>query len=264
MPTTTVNGTSIFYCEFGDADRPTLVLVHGLYGESSSLTSLAERFAARFHVIVPDAIGHGRSEHPASFTLEDQGRMLNALPAAVGIEPGALVGISMGSYLSAQAAVLAPSLWSHLVLVVGKAQGVTSSVAAYAARVGLDLSGVTQEEMVALLSDAMWSPATSEDRRAAITADRNADGVVLTADERVAVERSLAGFDLRLGLPAIATPTLVLSGRSDGLNPPEAGEEVASLIPDARFEVYEESGHMLPWEEQDRFVEDVTGFIVGS
>lgn len=154
MPTATVNGTSIFYRQFGDAERPTLVLVHGLYGESSSLTGLAERFASRFNVIVPDAIGHGRSEHPASFTLEDQGRMLNALPAAIGIEPGALVGISMGSYLSGQAAVLAPSLWSHLVLVVGKAQGVTSSVAAYAARVGLDLSGATQEEMVALMSDA--------------------------------------------------------------------------------------------------------------
>lgn len=86
---------------------------------------------------------------------------------------------------------------------------------------------------------------------------------MLTADERVAVERSLAGFDLRPALPSIVTPTLVLSGRSDGLNPPEAGEEVASLIPGARFEVYEASGHMLPWEEQDRFVEDVTGSILG-
>lgn len=262
MPTITVDGTPIFYRELGAADLPTLVLVHGLYGDSTSVIPPAERLAARFHVIAPDAIGHGQSAHPASFTLEDQGRMLNALPAALGIEPGALVGISMGAYLSGQAAVLKPALWSHLVLVVAKAHGLTSSVSAYAERVGFDLEGATPEQMLELMTGALWSPSTPAERRAEIMAQQNA-GVVLTTAERAAVERSLAGFDLRPSLPAIRTPTLVLSGRSDGLNPPEAGEELAGLIPGARFEVYEQAGHMLPYEQEAKFVEDVTHFVLG-
>ena len=35
------------------------------------------------------------------------------------------------------------------------------------------------------------------------------------------------GHDTLDRLPGITAPTLVISGRSDGLNPPEAGEEVA-------------------------------------
>ncbi len=58
----------------------------------------------------------------------------------------------------------------------------------------------------------------------------------------------------------ITAPTLVISGRADGLNPPEAGYELAQGIPGAHFQVYEESGHMLTAEEQDRLVTDVFTF----
>ena len=54
-----------------------------------------------------------------------------------------------------------------------------------------------------------------------------------------------------------------VSGLADGLNPPQAGEELARGIPGARFEVYESSGHMLAAEEQDRLVSDVTTFVLG-
>ena len=84
----------------------------------------------------------------------------------------------------------------------------------------------------------------------------------LTPDERGAIERSLAGFDLRPQLPSITARTLVISGRADGLNTPEVGQEVADLIPGARFEVYEHSGHMLAFEEKDRLVADVTEMLL--
>lgn len=261
MPTVTINDTSVFYRTFGDAAAPPLVLVHGLYGDSSGTTPVAERLAAHFFVIAPDAIGHGRSEHPAHFTIEDQGRMLNALPAVLGVAADVLVGISMGAYLAAQAAVLKPALWRRLVLVVGKAQGVTSSSAAYAARRGVDLTTLDPEALLELMQEALWSPDTPAEQRAEIMAAQPIDeAVVLTAAEKAAVERSLAGFDLRPGLGAIATPTLVLSGRADGLNPPEAGAELARGISDARFDVYEHAGHMLPYEQPDRFAADVVAF----
>ena len=109
---------------------------------------------------------------------------------------------------------------------------------------------------------ALWSPETSQRRRDAIMAATPADQVVLTAAERATVERSLANFDLRPDLPKITAPTLVISGHADGLNPPESGEELASLIPGAVFTIYEESGHMLSAEQPDRLVADVTAFVL--
>ncbi len=134
----------------------------------------------------------------------------------------------MGSYVTAQAAILEPSRVSRLVLVVPKAHGTTSSSVAYAKRMGFDLATATPEETVALMAGALWSSDTSQQRRDEILAAAQSESqIVLTPEERAAVERSLAGFDLRPQLPSITAPTLVISGRADGLNPPEAGEELA-------------------------------------
>jgi 3-oxoadipate enol-lactonase len=238
-------------------------LVHGLYGDSSTLAPLADGLAERFRVIVVDAIGHGRSPRPAEFTLEDQGRALNALIADLGYDSAAVVGVSMGSYIAAQAAVLEPARISKLVLVVTKGQGVTSSTAAYAERHGFDLSHAAMEDAMAFLSGALWSPDTSQERREELLALQSGSVVELSAEERASIERSMAGFDLRPGLPSITATTLVVSGVADGLNPPEAGAEVAELIPGARFAVYEHSGHMLAFEETERLVADVTEHILG-
>ncbi|MCJ1712934.1 alpha/beta fold hydrolase [Curtobacterium sp. VKM Ac-2922] len=260
-PPIAASGSTVFHREFGDPAAPPLVLIHGLYGDSSSVVPVAEALARQFRVIAPDMLGHGRSSRPEHFTLADQGAAVNDLIAALGYDTAAVVGISMGSYVAAQAAILDPARTTHLVLVVSKAHGTTSSVAAYIARRGIDTRSVAPEELLQLIGGALWSPDTPQERRDAITGTPPAGQVILDDAERAAVERSLAGFDLRPDLPRITARTLVLSGGSDGLNPPAAGEELAALIPDATFRVYEHSGHMLTDEEPERFIADVTAFI---
>ncbi|NQX25828.1 alpha/beta hydrolase [Microbacteriaceae bacterium VKM Ac-2854] len=255
-----IHGASIHFDEYGDARNPLLILVHGLMGDGTTVAPLARRLAERFHVITPDALGHGRSARPDGFTLADQGAMLNGLVGALGDESAVFGGISMGSYLVAQAATLEPGRARRLVLIVGKAHGLTSSSAAFAASKGVDLSTLAPEEMLALMAEAVWSPDTSPERRAALLGAMNGEQVVLSRAEQAAVERSLAGFDLRPELASITAPTLVISGASDGLNPPERGRELAEHIPGARFEVYQHSGHMLAFEEEDRLVADIEAF----
>jgi 3-oxoadipate enol-lactonase len=257
MPFVTVQGNSVYYDEYGDAGSPLLVLVHGLMGDASTVANLAERLSSTFHVIAPDALGHGRSARPDGFTLADQGAMIDGLITELGAESATLVGISMGSYLVAQAAILEPARADALVLVVGKAHGTSSSSAAFAVSRGVDLTTLTPDELLAFMSEAVWSPDTPQSRRDELLQAMAGRQTPLTPAEQAAVERSLAGFDLRPGLASITAPTLVVSGASDGLNPPSAGRELADHIPGARFEVYEHSGHMLAFEEQDRLVDDI-------
>ena len=260
MPLIQTHEWTVHYDEFGAPDRPPLVLVHGLMSDASTVSGTAEALSGRFRVVAPDALGHGRSSRPESFTLEDQGRMIAGLIAGLGYSSAALMGISMGSYIAALAAILAPAAVSHLVLVVGKAHGTTSSVAAYAARKGHDLSAMDPESAMALMAGALWSSHTSQARRDEILA-RTVAREPLSADQQAIVERSLAGFDLRPRLGAVTARTLVISGADDGLNPPEAGRELADHIRGSRFEVYERSGHLLAWEEPERLVADVTEFL---
>lgn len=60
--------------------------------------------------------------------------------------------------------------------------------------------------------------------------------------------RAGAGFDVRNRLPALALPTLVVTGEEDALIPVINGEAIALLIPGARYACLPGSGHMLAVE----------------
>lgn len=70
-------------------------------------------------------------------------------------------------------------------------------------------------------------------------------------------------FDIRDVAPDIAAPTLVFHGRRDAMVPFEAGRQLASLIPDARFVPLETNNHiLLPKEEAWRaFCHELDSFL---
>ncbi|MEU5090914.1 proline iminopeptidase-family hydrolase [Streptomyces sp. NPDC021356] len=63
-------------------------------------------------------------------------------------------------------------------------------------------------------------------------------------------------------LPDIAVPTLVLSGRHDEATPTTV-RPYAELIPDARWEVFEESSHLPHLEEPERFIATMIEYLKG-
>ena len=70
-------------------------------------------------------------------------------------------------------------------------------------------------------------------------------------------------FDIRDVAADIAAPTLVFHGRRDAMVPFEAGRQLASLIPDARFVPLETNNHiLLPKEEAWRaFCHELDSFL---
>lgn len=67
-------------------------------------------------------------------------------------------------------------------------------------------------------------------------------------------------LDLRDRLAEIRARSLVLTGEHDML-PVAKGKELAEGIPDARFVVFERSGHFAPLEEPEKFVTTVVDFL---
>lgn len=64
-------------------------------------------------------------------------------------------------------------------------------------------------------------------------------------------------FDLTSQLPSIQVPTYVYTGKYDNQCPLVFGEEIAKLIPNSDFWVFEQSNHFPFSEEEDRFDEFV-------
>ncbi|WP_037674792.1 SDR family oxidoreductase [Streptomyces griseus] len=67
-------GIELRVAELGDPSRPTVVLVHGYPDSKEVWSEVASRLADRFHVVLYDVRGHGRSTAPrplrGGFTLE--------------------------------------------------------------------------------------------------------------------------------------------------------------------------------------------------
>ena len=110
MPDVVVNGTRLFYQQFGEG--PDVVLVHAVTSNQAVwvFSGLPDAIAAEgFRVTTYDLRGHGMSERPptgySSAAMADD---LRALHSALGLQPAFLVGHSFGGVVSLHTALLHP------------------------------------------------------------------------------------------------------------------------------------------------------------
>jgi NAD(P)-dependent dehydrogenase (short-subunit alcohol dehydrogenase family)/pimeloyl-ACP methyl ester carboxylesterase len=95
-------GVELCVAELGDPSAPTVVLVHGYPDSKEVWSKVAPRLAERFHVVLYDVRGHGRSTAPrplrGGFTLEKLTDDFLAVADAVSPDrPVHLVGHDWGS-----------------------------------------------------------------------------------------------------------------------------------------------------------------------
>ncbi|WP_369377726.1 SDR family oxidoreductase [Streptomyces sp. cg36] len=98
-------GIELCVAELGDPQQPTVVLVHGYPDSKEVWSDVASRLAERFHVVLYDVRGHGRSTAPAplrgGFTLEKlTDDFLAVIDAVSPGRPVHLVGHDWGSVQS--------------------------------------------------------------------------------------------------------------------------------------------------------------------
>jgi NAD(P)-dependent dehydrogenase (short-subunit alcohol dehydrogenase family)/pimeloyl-ACP methyl ester carboxylesterase len=98
-------GVELCVAELGDPSQPTVVLVHGYPDSKEVWSEVATRLAGRFHVVLYDVRGHGRSTAPqplrGGFTLEKLTDDFLAVVDAVSPDkPVHLVGHDWGSVQS--------------------------------------------------------------------------------------------------------------------------------------------------------------------
>lgn len=125
----------------GGADRPALVLMHGLTRNSADFTDLSDRLAGRFRLVVPDQRGRGRSDRdadPANYALPMLCADTLGLIARLGLDRPVLIGTSMGGLMAMGMAAANPAGFRGLVLndvgPVVEAEGL-ARIASYAGRV---------------------------------------------------------------------------------------------------------------------------------
>ncbi|MFZ2168146.1 MAG: alpha/beta hydrolase [Methylococcaceae bacterium] len=85
-----VEGKQIFFREAGDPSKPTIVLLHGFPSSSHTYRELIPLLSGTFHVIAPDYLGSGYSDHPdpdqTAYSFDLLAKYISSLIASLGIE----------------------------------------------------------------------------------------------------------------------------------------------------------------------------------
>jgi len=103
--------------EWGDAEAPPLVCLHGVTAHGERFKQLAEeRWARHFHVVAPDLRGHGRSGWDPPWTLETHVADIVETIDALGLEQPDWVGHSFGGRLILELAARHPERIHRAVL----------------------------------------------------------------------------------------------------------------------------------------------------
>ncbi|MDQ0492390.1 alpha/beta fold hydrolase [Paenibacillus brasilensis] len=258
MPIFRSNGAKLFYEEEG-AGFP-LIMLHGLHGSSKMMKYEINRLKEYFRIIALDSRGHGKSDKPLHYTLEEHVQDVINLLNHLAIETGYLMGMSMGSYIAQGVAIAVPNRVKKLVLIVPKSHGKTSSMQELFARHAEELEGLTFEEKLSRASKYIFHDPIAVQKVFSAFYDQQA--LLTSPQEQEAANKALEGFDFRDHLHQITASTLVISGKYDGVNPPERGIEIASRIPGAIFIEFIHSGHAPSIEEPERFIKEVTNFLL--
>lgn len=254
---------------------PLVIALHGGPGASQDyLRPQFDRLATGRTLLYYDQRGGGATPAPHEAALDWRAHVadLAAVIAHQGAAPATLLGFSWGGLLGLLFALEHPDLVDRLALVApaptyGEARAAFNAEFARRqaapdvaeARAALSRSGLREAN-----PDAFWRRAFElsvagyfmEPSRAA-----NLTPFRVGARAQKAVWDSLRGLDLRPRLGEITVPTLILHGRHDPV-PLSASEALASSMPQARLEVFEDSGHALYAEETERFVTEMDAFLL--
>jgi pimeloyl-ACP methyl ester carboxylesterase len=113
---TTSSGVTLGYREWGRADGPVAVLLHGLGSDADDWALVGPGLGRRFRVIALDARGHGASDWTTSYDLSDfRDDVLEAMDA-LGVLAAAVIGHSMGGVTAYLLAATHPARVRALVL----------------------------------------------------------------------------------------------------------------------------------------------------
>jgi len=114
-----VGGLKLHYQDFGTANKPAMVCVHGGAAHGHWFDFVAAGFTADYHVIAPDQRGHGDSDwaNPPAYSYHDYAADLDRLAAKLDLRDFVLVGHSMGGMVAMVYAATHPGRLGRLVVV---------------------------------------------------------------------------------------------------------------------------------------------------
>jgi pimeloyl-ACP methyl ester carboxylesterase len=257
MPKVTVRGTELHYERAGSGEP--LLLIQGMSGTH---VAWGEPFKGAleesFDVVAFDNRGIGLSERISEpFTIAEMAEDTAELLDELGWESAHVLGISMGGMIAQELALAHAGRLRSLTLGCTYCGGPGSELMPQenAEKLLAALSSGDRDQAIRAGYEVNLSPAFRADEDTFAVFHEMATSVPAARDVIQLQLQAILGHDTSGRLGEVATPALIVHGTVDGVLPYVNGEQLARLMPGARFETLEDVGHMFWWEEPRRSAE---------
>ena len=241
------NTVKLHYSESGQGTP--VVLLHGFPLTSAIWTQQQQRLAENYRVITPDLRGHGQSPAPVGvYEMEVLAGDVLALLDSLKIEQAAIMGHSMGGYVTLAAWRLAPARFLALGLIDSQAGADTAE--GRQGRVQLAEKVAAEGSQVA--ADAMLPKLFAPGLAAGHPVWEQVRGMILNT-QPAGIIGALHGMAARPDsnpiLSTIDVPVLVVTGDKDQIIPLAKAEAMTAASPKATLKVIANAGHMTMLEQ---------------
>lgn len=239
---------------------PAVVMLHCLGVDHRLWDDAAAALEGSFSVLRYDLPGHHETPVPdASYRIEDVSAQLGELLDAEGIASASIVGISMGGLVAQHFAATNPERTEKVVLCDTTPRYTEAGRKNWAQR-----AATARTQGVAAMTDALlnvwFTPAFVAANPPAVRYVRDCFARVSGEGYAKACE-ALAAADLRMLLPQIEAPTLIVCGDEDVPDFLLAAQSFVRVLPDARLVWLSPARHASPLEQSQKFVEALEAFL---
>ncbi len=241
----------------GADSRPVIIYLHSLGADLRIFDAVVARLPERRHLRF-DLRGHGLSDAPnGPYSIKQLADDVVGVMSANGVDQGVVVGVSVGGLIALRAALDEPERFVGLVL------------SDTAAKIGDEdtwnarIDAIDEQGLAALADGVLlrWFP---EQFRNANEPFIHGYGNMVARSPQEGYRATCAALrdeDLRHRLAELRLATLVTCGSEDASTPPPLVRELATSLPQARFELIDGAGHLPMADSPDAFTRLLQGYL---
>ncbi len=239
---TTADTPTLHFLEWGDASKPTIVMLHGGGSNAHWWDHIAPSFVDRFHLVALDFRGHGISDYPDELVVGAFNFDLEQLLDHLGTEEVILLGHSMGCHVAVDHASRHPA--TRALALIDISRGSTKTTRRRS-RLALRMRGSYASKADAIERFQFLPGAANASEALRLEIARHS--VRLESDGRYSYCFDPRWFTIESRPPPdlskITCPTLVIRGEDSAILSQEGADDFAAQLADARVRVVEHAGH---------------------
>ncbi|MFI7539226.1 alpha/beta fold hydrolase [Streptosporangium sp. NPDC049376] len=260
--------------ESGEESHETVILLHGGgpgANAGSNWSSFIPALSDDYHVVAPDLVGYGRTDHPEDMPGSLTGWMrmrveqVLALMDVLGVERAHLVGNSMGGALAMHLVMTAPDRFARISL-MGSAGGHSQPTPEVMRMVSFykdpTISALENLTRWFVYDEDALGRSISE-----ITETRYKE--VMRPEVRRSFERFFSSSPAEMAVPPSALrrmphPFLIVHGREDRFVTPDSSVFLQQHLPNAQLHVFPKCGHWVQIERTAQYAALLRGFLTDA